>query len=545
MLATEPLLAIVWDEGYTLGRQERIRNWFRGLRDPAGFAARWTPPSPLEELVQKVAGELPPRPDQIDSRRELLLDPGVVAYFWPFAREEPHGHPPFYAVLGLMGDLLAPSWKPLPRARLGPILLFSLTAALLFRFVAVRWGSWAGIAAAGSWLLQPNLFGHGHYATYDAVLASLWVLAIVAFAGSIRELENGPLTHRRVRWLASVGFGVVVGCALATKLTGWFLPVPFVLWTLWFRPQDGLRSLLVGGVVAVLVLYLLVPPWWTEPITGPLRFFQSNLTRGRTIPIPVLFLGKVYQTPNESLPWYNTLIWTFLVTPVGFLGLGGAGLYRAARGLRTEPLGVLIVLHWLLLIGLRALPHTPGHDGVRLFLPAFGMLAMLAGIGRRRDSWREGPGFRLAVSAALVEGVASLVVFMPVPLSYYSPLVGSLPGAARIGMEPTYYWDALGPEARRWLREHTGPTETIRFSSFPTSWLYLRSEGELPRLFPIDAGSIAWYVLQNRGGAWSREERRLVAAATPAFTVTKLGVPLIWIFPISETERILRPPRGP
>ena len=29
------------------------------------------------------------------------LDPAVLAWFWPFAREEPHGHPPFYALLGV------------------------------------------------------------------------------------------------------------------------------------------------------------------------------------------------------------------------------------------------------------------------------------------------------------------------------------------------------------------------------------------------------------------------------------------------------------
>src|SRR5258707_5341369 len=38
-LATESRLAIVWDEGYTLGREERLRRWFRALADPAGFAA--------------------------------------------------------------------------------------------------------------------------------------------------------------------------------------------------------------------------------------------------------------------------------------------------------------------------------------------------------------------------------------------------------------------------------------------------------------------------------------------------------------------------
>lgn len=41
MLATEPGLAIAWDEGFTLGREERLRLRFQALQDSAAFAARW------------------------------------------------------------------------------------------------------------------------------------------------------------------------------------------------------------------------------------------------------------------------------------------------------------------------------------------------------------------------------------------------------------------------------------------------------------------------------------------------------------------------
>ena len=53
---------------------------------------------------------------------------------------------------------------------------------------------------------------------------------------------------------------------------------------------------------------------------------------------------------------------------------------------RSEPIGLLIAGHWTFLMLLRALPHTPGHDGVRLFLPAFGVLALLGGLGARSCS---------------------------------------------------------------------------------------------------------------------------------------------------------------
>jgi hypothetical protein len=540
MLATEPRLAIVWDEGYTLGREARLREWFRALRDPAGFAARWSPPA--LELVQQV-GASPPRPEQIDSRAKLLLDPQVLAYFWPFAREEPHGHPPFYAILGLLGDLIVPTWPDLPRARLGPIVLFSLTAGVLFWFTARRRGPWPAIAAASAWVLQPNLFGHGHYAAYDGVLSSLWVLAIIAFARSFgdQEKDRSGLTHA----IWSILFGLVLGCALATKLTGWFLPLPFLAWTAWQRDRQAARVLLIGVPLACLVVLLLNPPWWTEPVTGLVRFLRSNLTRGQTIPIPVQFLGTIYQTPNQSLPWYNTLVWTVIVTPIGFLLLAASGLAMVVPGRRLDPLGSLIALHWVLLIGLRALPHTPGHDGVRLFLPAFGVLSMLVGLGAK--CWLDwiGPGARAVIAAAVIEGVLSVCLFMPVPLSYFSPVVGGLPGAVRLGMEPTYYWDALTPEATAWLRRNTGPDQRIRFATFPTSWLYLRQTGELPsRIWPVDPGPPAWYVVQNRPGAWSPIDRRLVDTVPPAFTVQKWGVPLIFIYPYQAAQDLMTRPEG-
>ena len=119
------------------------------------------------------------------------------------------------------------------------------------------------------------------------------------------------------------------------------------------------------------------------------------------------------------------------------------------------------------------------------------------------------------------------------------------PGRRNLGMEPTYYWDALSPEARRWLADNTLPGHTFAFEGGRTSWLYLRRTGELPRqLARIDQGLPQWVVLQNRPGAFSDVDRALVANGHAAYTVTKLGVPLIWIFPYSELERLTAPRGG-
>jgi 4-amino-4-deoxy-L-arabinose transferase-like glycosyltransferase len=532
-------MAIVWDEGYTLGREARIRAWLRALASPRQFAQAWQPPGRLEEMVPGPRTP-PPALQQLASRRRLLVDPGVVEWFWPFAREEPHGHPPFYALVGLTGDLLAPWLKDLARARLGPILLFSFTAGVVFQFVALRWGFWAASLAAGAWVFQPNLFGHGHYAAYDGVLASLWILAIATFSRAVdlRQDEHA----RPNRWCWTIAFGVILGCAAATKLTGWFLPLPFLAWMALYRSRSTLNTMVVALLVGACTLYLLVPPWWTQPIAGVVGFIESNRTRSDTIPIQIQFLGSVYNTPTDSLPWYNTLAWTVLVTPVGFLLMAGAGAWSALCSWRSDRIAVLCLVQWAFLMILRALPHIPGHDGVRLFLPAFGVLALLAGIGARAVSNFLPRWSKTLVAVAVLEGGISVAVMMPVPLSYFSPVVGGLPGAAALGMEPTYYWDALAPEARQWLKTNTPPGQTILFRTFPLSWLYLRKIGELPpRLAPIDDGQTRWVVLQNRPGSFSEVDRALIRRNRPAYVIRKLGVPLVWIFPYSELRGLGAP----
>lgn len=526
LVATGPRLAIVWDEGYTLGREARIRLWLAALRDPERFAAAWVPPR--SELVQQDRVG-PPAPREINSVAKLL-GPRALAWFWPFAREEPHGHPPFYAIVGLVGDVIAPFVDDvLVRARLGPMLAFSLAAGALHGFMLRRYGHWPAIAAAGAWVLQPRLFAHAHYATYDALLTSLWLGGVLAFAQAVGRGRPGD----RPSWGWVIVFGILYGWAADTKLTGWFLPLPCAVWAVIFRDRRAGWALLVGGLIAAVVLYVFNPSFWPDPLGGAVRFWRSNLSRGRTIPIEVLFLGRVYRTPLDSLPWYNTLVWTGLVTPVGFLGLALLGAGCALKRFRIEPFGVLAVGHWAFLLLLRAMPHTPGHDGERQFLPAFGMLAIIAALGAAGlvARWRKA-GVALVV-LAIVEGAGSIAVMMPVPLSYYSPLVGGLPGATRLGMEPTYYWDALDANALDRLNRHTPDGRSVLFATNPTSWLYLRETGRLAvPLAPFDPEPPAWYVVQNRPGALRSHDRDLIQRFGDKHVIaSKLGVPLVWAFP--------------
>jgi hypothetical protein len=103
-------------------------------------------------------------------------------------------------------------------------------------------------------------------------------------------------------------------------------------------------------------------------------------------------------------------------------------------------------------------------------------------------------------------------------------------------MEPTYYWDAFTEDTLEWVNRNTGAGEKVRFAgSYPASWVCLREWGRLkPGILSRDPGEFAWYVIQNRPGVLLPIDRALIETGKPALVVTKMGVPLLWIFPYSQ-----------
>ena len=116
------------------------------------------------------------------------------------------------------------------------------------------------------------------------------------------------------------------------------------------------------------------------------------------------------------------------------------------------------------------------------------------------------------VTVTLLEAAASIWLMMPVPLSYFSPVCGGLPGAVLLGMEPTYYWDALTDDALGWINTHTSHDRPILFSAVTHQCFYLHSSGRLkPKalFFPL-AGNIDRYVVPNRSWTWYEFDHRLI-----------------------------------
>ncbi len=500
LLASSPSLPIVWDEGNAILRAERIARW----------AQSWFQQGSTDLNRQGGQTALPP------------LSRGAIAAGWPYTTQV-EGHPAFYGIViaagHTMGSQILP---PLTAWRLGPIVLFALAGGAMFYRISRLYGQAAGWAATAALLLQPRLFAHAHFATCDGPLTACWILAWVSFPHTNPNREGGQatfyLTNPR-RSLSSFAFqaglfGLLLGMTMSTKATGWFAPIPFMLWAALYRDRGAVFTLAVSLPTAVATFYLLNPPLWHEPIQGLATFVQLNTHR--QLNVANLFLGRMYDL-HHSLPWYNTLVWTAIAVPVGLLLLAGVGIASVCRQGLAVRQGILLMFNWAVLLIVRALPGTPPHDGIRLFLPAFAFLApfiAIGAVGLAGKQWRT-----WSVVLIFLGSATSLFCYAPQWLSHYSLTIGGLPGATRAGMEPTYYWDSLDGEALEWLAKNTAEGEKVFFGSGSVESLALmRSWGTLPVEFRSGVpGRYRWYVIQRRPSACMPPDQWLLRNARAVY----------------------------
>jgi len=501
---TTPGIPIVWDEGEYLWRADRLVSWFRLLADSAspqgGFHA---------------------------------LSESVIRDHWMFITWS-EGHPAWAAIpIAAATSLLTGMLHPLTAARFGTVAVFSAACGVVAFRLRKAYGTAAAVVAVVALLTFPRIFSEAHFATLDGQLTAWWLILWAADTSMRSDVGS------------TIGTGLLAGLTAATKFTGWLAWMPLVTSRIVRRDKRQRLGLLLIVPVGVLAFYAVNPPLWHHPLDNLIAHFRLNLAR--SLDIPVAFLGRVYDM-RHPLPWYNTLAWLVFVTPLPLFVLGGLGLAHCLR--IRDAMSLSLLLHWATLMVMRALPGTPTHDGIRLFLPAFGFWCVFAGIGaqrvwegsrRQRPAWR-GSLVRATVVVALAADGVNLARYYPQTLSHYSLLVGGVRGAASIGMEPTYWWDALDNDVFSWLNQHPG--ESVAFSSTANISM-LRGWGRLRVPVADRRGVYKWYVLQNRTGFLGEADRLLLRNVKPAYTKfaghhsrvpPDLNVPLLAVFTYDEVQ---------
>ncbi|MBR5626364.1 MAG: hypothetical protein IKW74_01925, partial [Thermoguttaceae bacterium] len=493
------------------------------------------------------------------------------------------GHPSGYTLVIAGGKMLAGrlpvDFSPKTRYRLGPILLFSLAAMLVFYRLTRLFGYATAVFSVICILLIPRLFAHLQIAGGDSVLISAWLLVWGLFPSGLTGIWGSILT------------GMALGLLFSAKFSGLVAVLPLSVYLLYIgvrcrRANDRvfIRRLpglcLAIGLTALLTFYLLNPAIWQDPFQGIRTYFYLN-THREHFNIATCFLGHLYNL-DHPLPWYNTLFLTVITVPVGLLFLA---MIPVIRLIRTDtrkdrassmkqpvefenPAGngnpaenntpeenvnlagnerlvlnfldsfensiIFLLLNFIALLIVRAFPGLPVHDGIRLFIPSFAFLGIIAGIGAG-ICWRRWFG-RFAVLILLAASVLNLYWYSPQWLSGYNLLIGGLQGATQAGMEPTYYWDSLDTEVLDWLNQNTdadgvrtGKPEAVLFASFSSKTIrrYRQWGDLLPEARTISAfrslrasDPYRWYVVQNRPSGWSFLDIELKKNAKPVYRKT-------------------------
>jgi 4-amino-4-deoxy-L-arabinose transferase-like glycosyltransferase len=426
-------------------------------------------------------------------------------------------------------------------------LFFGLALAVLFLWLSDAYGALAGLAATVVLGLMPRFFSYSALLALDAPLASLTLAATYVYWKTID----------RPGWRWAIPFGLVWGLALTAKNGGWLLPVGLGVWTLvYYRTWRRLTRLAVAGAIAVLVFVVSWP--WLYPdvvdrLAGFIRF--SFLGHSSLLEQHTYYLGQLYQKP----PWHYPFVIAGLVLPVTTLLMLIAGLAAVMGEGRAARTGWLLVLSMLGPMLPFAAGLVAAYDGERLFLSSFPFMAALAGLGFVRTAeavwrllWRRLPRLtarrqstmvRHAVAAGLLCVVAalplvSIIRLQPYGLAYYSELAGGVPGAARIGLETTFWGDSyqglLG-----YLNEQAGPKATVWADAYYILWAYqdigrLRKDIIVPGADAPDPLSADFAIVQARQSRYFTPVLAIMTAQRPEAVVQVDGVPLAFVYRIAR-----------
>jgi 4-amino-4-deoxy-L-arabinose transferase-like glycosyltransferase len=330
---------------------------------------------------------------------------------------DPH-RPPLYVLSG----------------RLAPALTFAALVALVTHTAARRYGNPSGAAAGFALAVMPRAFAHAHLGALDTFIAFFWVAALCA--------ADRALTSRRPV-AAMMLAGAVWALALLTKIHAWFLIPVVAVWSpVRLRTPGRTLVAFAAWVTTGLALFVAGWPWlWYDTASRLRAYLGTGVVRAT---IRVLYFGTVYA--DRDVPWHYPWVYFVLTVPVGLHVLGLIGLADRLRDVRRggDPFPLLVVSS----IGLFLLVFStkiPVYDGERLFLPAFPLWALFVGVGFGViwEKWGKTNLLKVCLFGILVCQVYGVCATYPFGLSYYNALIGGLPGAEKLGLELTYWGDAV------------------------------------------------------------------------------------------------------
>jgi 4-amino-4-deoxy-L-arabinose transferase-like glycosyltransferase len=395
---------------------------------------------------------------------------------------------------------------------------------------------------------MPRVFSHAHLAALDTFLSLFWTAALLAGARAVEARRLFP---------AMIVAGAVWGLALLTKIHAWLLAPLILAWALVRLPPARAIKATAAWAATGVILFVVGWPWlWYDTFARWAAYWGTSVARAS---IRVEYFGRIWN--DRDVPWHYPWLYFAVTVPVVLHAAGALGAARAWRERREDRFPLLLIASVVLFLGLFS-TGVPVYDGERLFLHVFPAWAMLIGRGCG-IAWAYFQGSRAGRAAVVVVLLCQsygAIVMHPFGLSYYNLLVGGLPGAERLGLELTYWGDAVDrvllDELAR--RADKGSVAALAPTLYPGQGI-LTTTAALARRDVVlkDESAVPeaeWIVVHRRRAYWSPELRLAFEAATErgpwAARRSRQGVWLsaLWHIPrgVAVDRRIdpksLRPP---
>jgi hypothetical protein len=423
-------------------------------------------------------------------------------------------HPPFRKLVGgLTHEFLTDTLKVIDNTRGYRIssLLFVFPFIILFTYVAIgQFGYAVGILVPLMFSFLPHVLFLTPLLTMDYAISALWFVAVIA---AMKGLKNNF-------WLLMSA--LCVGLTMLTKLHGFLLFIPIGGYFIW---KKKLTRFIVVVVVAFTV-YIAGWPWlWTNLPAHLGEYFRIQTAHGS---VPEYIFGTTYR----FAPWWYPMVMVLTTTPALILILFFAGAYRAIRN------GTLwdrvILANALFPIAFFSLPGVYRYDWVRLFLPAYPFIILIAGKGIAGVH----KALRVVVLFLwIITLFYSVIRIHPWESAYYNELVGGVRGAKQIGMESEFWGNSyLG--VLPWMNLHKDHMMCVTPTTYP--FYYYQAMGQIQPGVVFTAGRNAcdYVIVLMRQGLFILDPyiEKVVRTQKPIYSVSVDAVPLVAVYDIRTVK---------
>ncbi|MCG3199247.1 MAG: hypothetical protein GHCLOJNM_03757 [bacterium] len=475
--------------------------------------------------------------------------------------EEPR-HPPLMEWgAALCHALFKRELGDLGSCRLFISIFAALWCAAMYLFTAPRVGKGAALLGLALLAGSPRFWVDAVILNIDGLMAATYGLALLAFL----KWDKGARGKLLV-------FGALV-LALLTKLQGLFLIPILFAWAASRGVGAGPRIRQAGmacsvAIAALAGVFLIWPAMWIDFPSDLLRYLRF-ITRHSNV--PVLYFGTLYKGDSVP-PWHYPWVFTAIALPLAFWvpSLVRGIRILVGRGFRPGNFqGADEALLWvgmLFPLLVSSMPQAPKYDGVRLLLPAYAPMAILSTLEvaawwkaiEARGLQRISSGLRKALPATvgLLLALPTVRIY-PYNLVYYSPLVGGVTGARKLGFELDFLgvsMHQLNPKLQEVARAGDilllAGCNALVAESGPEGWPAvprgIRSiDFKLVREVPYKGRSV-FAILSSRYGDLTPEAWLVLEKVPPLATVTYRGERLFSLHRITEEfVRSLPPPSDP